>query len=98
MLVLKHLLLAGLLHINYSNASKLRLAEKESTSFARHGSLMGMISGGFGLKKFFEDSDREKTSTTPASVPESPNPKPDGTQVASQSYDGHPFPSILMVA
>ena len=53
---------------------------------------MGMISGGFGLKKFFEDSDREKAGAVPAS--ETLTPKPDGAQVRLTDLDC-PFLSIF---
>ena len=42
---------------------------------------MGMISGGFGLKKFFEDSDREKEKPVIAPVPEGSAPEANNAQV-----------------
>lgn len=71
---------AGLVHVSYSTATR-KAGEREAAPFARHGSLMTMISGGFGLKKFFEDSEKEKDKVATATAPHPPTPKPAEPQV-----------------
>lgn len=47
---------------------------------------MGMISGGFGLKKFFEDSDKERDKAATASAPEFSVAKPETSQACLALY------------